>query len=168
MVMRGVELNEFEREIVANVDAHGCHINGVFDPDGVEPSFAYSVGFTRTIERVNGPNTPEVIAFGLPNDVYGPAINELLLMCAAGLDLAEATRIEQFFGDYDCIVRRVHKSWIVDSYFASAIWYHRTQMGREFESAAMLTWPDADHVFPWEEGCADWVRAAQPALWTNR
>jgi len=161
-------LSEFEQKIVNNVDKHGCHISAVFDPDGGEASFAYSVGFTKTLDRVSGPNSPEVIAFGLPNDVYGPAINELLAMCAAGFQLAEGERIPQFFGDYDCIVRMVHQSWIEEAYFNSAIWYHRTQMGRDFQNAAMLVWPDADHVLPWEEGCAEWVCAAQPPLYLPR
>jgi len=161
-------LSKAERKIVDNVHKHGCHIWGVFDPDGADPTFAYSVGFTRTMERVNRPNIPEVIAFGLPNDVYGPAINDLLAMCAAGFQLAEGERITQFFGDYDCVVRMVHESWIEETYFNSAMWYHRTQMGREFQSAAMLVWPDDRHVFPWEEGCADWVCAAQPPLYLPR
>ena len=161
-------LNDLEREIVANVDKHGCHINAVFDPDGNDPSFAYSVGFTKTLAKLNKVDVPEVIAFGLPDEVYGPAFNTLLAMCAADLDLVEGERIPGFFGDYDCIVRAVHGSWIEDAYLASAIWYHRTQMNRELTNVVMLTWPDADHLFPWEDGCADWVRSVQPPLYEPR
>lgn len=161
-------LNEAERQIVANVDKHGCHINAVFDADGNDPSFAYSIGFPKTLAKVNKGDAPEVIAFGLPNEVYGPAINALLAMCAAELDLVEGERIPCFFGEYDCVVRTVHGSWIEDEYLASAIWYHRTQLGRELTKVSMLVWPDEEHRFPWEDGCADWVRAVQPTLYEPR
>jgi Domain of unknown function (DUF4262) len=161
-------LSKIEREIISNVDLHGCHLNGVFDPDGQEPSFVYSIGFTKTMQKLNKPDFPEVIICGLPGDYCGTAINELLAVCAAGQELHEEARIEGFFGDYDGIVRMVHQSRIDEEFFNSAIWYHRTQMNRELEKVAMLVWPDANGVFPWEDGCEVWVKKDQPALYEAR
>ncbi|MBU6269166.1 MAG: DUF4262 domain-containing protein [Sphingomonadales bacterium] len=152
----------FEKQIVENVDRHGCHINWVFDEDKTDPAFAYSIGFTKTL------NFPEVVIFGLPQETCGPAINALLAMCAAGQSLKDGERLKSFFGEYDCIVRTVDESWLIQSYFASALWYHRTQMGRALRDVVMLVWPDADHKFPWEDGCAEWVCADQPALYEPR
>ena len=162
------ELTEFEREIIANVEKHGCHIMGVFDPEGAEPNFAYSVGFTRTLEKVGKPDCPEVILFGLPRDVVGPAINSLLAMCAAGQTLRDGERLESFFAAYDAVVRMVHETRIEEKYLNSALWYHRTQMGRSLSKVAMIVWPDRNSVFPWEEGCEEWVRRDQPALYEPR
>jgi hypothetical protein len=155
-------IDAFEKAIIHNVDRHGCHINWIFDEDKSDPPFAYSIGFTKTL------GLPEVVLYGLPRETAGPAINALLAMCAAGQPLDDGARLERFFGEYDCIVRRVDESWLIQSHFASALWYHKTQMGSVFESAVMLVWPDADHKFPWEEGCAEWVRNDQPALYEPR
>ena len=161
-------LSEIERKIVANVDMHGCHLNGVFDPDGEGPSFVYSIGFTKTLEKTGKPGYPEVIIFGLPGDFCGPAINQLLAMCAAGQSLSEGEHLEGFFGDYDGVVRMVHPSQIDEDYFNSAMWFHRTQMDRELTNVAMLVWPDASGIYPWEDGCEEWVRADQPAIYEPR
>lgn len=155
-------MNDFEQKIVQNVDRHGCHINWIFDPDEPAPSFAYSIGFTKTL------GVPEVILFGLPQDTCGPAINALLKMCAAGMPLAEGEFIPEFFGAYDCAIRLVHESWLTEEYFASALWYHRTQMGQPLRHVAMIVWPDKSHRFPWDDGCADWVRVDQPALYNPK
>lgn len=160
--------SKFEREIMSNVDKHGCHLNAVVDPDGHAPTFVYSVGFTKTMQKLEKSGFPEVIIFGLSGDYCAKAINELLALCAAGQELEEQARIEGFFGDYDGVVRMVHESNIVTDYFNSAIWYHPTQMNRELEKIAMLVWPDANGVFPWEDECEAWVRADQPALYEPR
>ncbi|MCL9998652.1 MAG: DUF4262 domain-containing protein [Erythrobacter sp.] len=161
-------LTAYERDIVENIEKHGCHITGVFDPDGDAPSFAYSVGFTRTLEKTGNPDYPEVIMFGLPREVVGPAINSLLAMCAAGQPLVEGERLEAFFGEYDAVVRLVHETQIVENYLNSAMWYHRTQMGRPLRDVAMIVWPDATGLYPWEEGCEAWVQSDQPALYEPR
>lgn len=162
------ELSDFEREIIENVEKNGCHINAVFDPEGKDPSFAYSVGFTKTLEKVGRGKNPEVIMFGLPDEVYGPAINELLAMAAAGQSLNDGTRIDKFFGSYDAVFRTVHPSQITEEYFTSALWYHRTQMGRQLDNVAMIVWPDSNGTFPWESECEEWVKNDQPALYEPR
>lgn len=153
---------DYERKIIANVEKHGCHINWVFDENEENPAFAYSIGFTKTV------GGPEVILFGLPQDTCVTAINQLLVMRAGGLVIEELAQISGIFGDYDCIARMVHESWLIQSYFASALWYHRTQMGQPLVDVAMLVWPDANYRYPWEECCADWVRTDQPELYNPR
>jgi hypothetical protein len=163
------ELSDYEQTIVDNVEKHGCHLVGVFDPDAKDPRFDYSVGFTKTLEKVGKSGFPEAIVFGLPGEVSGPALNELMALCAGGfVRLEDGERLERFFGEYDAIIRTVHPSWIDERYFSSAIWYHRKQMNREFQAAVMVVWPDEEGVFPWEDGCAEWVRADQPALYSSR
>lgn len=152
----------FERDIIRNVEKHGCHINWVFEENDGGPAFAYSIGFTKTVSG------PEVILFGLPQATCAQIINHMLVLRAGGLNLHEGARISGVIGDYDLIVRMVDESWLIQSYFASALWYHRTQMGQPLTDVAMLVWPDANNVFPWEDDCANWVRADQPELYHSR
>jgi hypothetical protein len=153
----------YEQRVIDNVEKHGCHINFIFDPDGNNPPFAYSIGFTKTV------GMPEVILFGLPQETCHPVINQVLRLCKEGLVLSEGASVAEAFGDdYGCVARMVHESWLIQSYFASALWYHRTQMGQPLKDVAMLVWPDEDRRFPWDDGCADWVRADQPELYKPR
>ena len=162
-------LTSYERSIVDNVDKHGCFITAVFDPDG-DPlsSFAYSIGFAKTAEKAGVKPLPEVILFGLPNNVYAPAINELLQIGIGGFPMVDGAKVEKFLGEFDCVFRAVHESWLTEEYLNSAMWYHRTQMNRKLEDVMMVVWPDASHRFPWDNGCDEWVRSAQPALYQPR
>jgi hypothetical protein len=152
----------YEKNIAKNVDKHGCHINWIFDPESKDPAFAYSVRFTKTL------GVPEIILFRLPQETCASAINHLLVLCAGGVAFHEGALISGLFGEYDCAARMVHESWLIQSYFASALWYHRTQTGQPLSNLAMLVWPDSDHDFPWDDGWADWVRANQPELYNPR
>ncbi len=159
-------IEALEQVIIEHVDRNGCHINWIFEEDDDLPPYAYSIGFPKTISLVDSAraaSTPEVVIFGLPQETAGPAINGLLAMCAAGLSLHEGARIPEFFGVFDCIVRMVDKRNL--NYFESAKWYHESQMGQPLENVAMIVWPDADHRFPWEPECADWVKADQLPLY---
>jgi hypothetical protein len=49
--------------MLENIDVHGWFALHVFDPEGLEPQFSYSVGFTQTL------GTPEFVVFGLPKDL---------------------------------------------------------------------------------------------------
>jgi hypothetical protein len=156
-------LSEFEREIIANVDHSGCHINMVFDPEGEDPGFAYSVGFTKTAGQ------PEVIVFGLGNDLMGSMINGCLDQCNAGLQLTDGTSIDGLLLNHPCVAREVHPSWFIIDYFNSAMWFHTTQLKRPFGCAIQLVWPDATNgLFPWNEGCGELAIAYQPALYETR
>lgn len=153
--------NDFERKIIDNVAAHGCHINFVFDPKGDEPSFAYSVGFEETVGQ------PEVIIFGLPNEIMQPMINDALRLCREGLVLQDMVQVDGLLEGFPCFVRDVIPEKILPEYFNSAIWYHRARTGVPLSHAVQIVWPDLDGLFPWEEGCDAGVRDWQPALWTR-
>ena len=155
-------LTEYEREIVKFVETDGCFVVSVFDPDGEEPPFSYSVGFTKSLRQ------PEVILYGLPSKTAHILINDLYALCVSGLRLADWAVLDHLVKDYRCIARSVDESWITQRMFASALWYHRSQMDRGLQDIVQIVWPDAAGVFPWEEGCADWVIADQPSLYEPR
>lgn len=149
----------YEREILQNVEEHGCHITLVFDPDGNDPSYAYSAGFPKTVGQ------PDLIVFGLPNEVMQFMINETLDQCREGLQLKDWTRIEGLLEGHHCIARAVTPHHIVRDYFNSAMWL-RDRLGGEMNEAIQIVWPGSvNGLFPWDSGCADEVRACQPALY---
>jgi hypothetical protein len=153
------EETAFEQNIIANVRKHGCHINYVFDPDGDEPGFAYSVGFPETIGQ------PEVITFGLPMNVMQFMINETLRQCRAGLRLADGLEISGLLEGHVCVLLEIPHGNITRDYFNSAMWFRRHVAGEEMDAAFQIVWPGAqDGLFPWDEGCAEEVIALQPPL----
>lgn len=154
-------LNEFEQKLLDNVEQHGCQVNWVFDDKGIEPDFAYSVGFRKTVDQ------PEVIIFGLKRELMLSMINETLRQCQEdGLGLSEGVAISDLIEGFDCIARRVHSSQIDDGYFNSSMWYHRREFGFELSEVFQLVWPGAiDGLYPWDEGCSEDVIEQQPALY---
>jgi len=154
------ELTDFEKRIIENVRAYGCQINSVFDPDGNEPGFSYSVGFWETV------NQPEVIVFGLSNDMHQFMINETLRKCRDGLELCDGIVVDGLLEDHSVIARSVHPTNMVPEYFNSAIWYRRHRGAEGVPSAVQLVWPGAvDRLFPWDDGCSERVRELQPPLY---
>ncbi len=152
----------FERNIVANVREHGCHINYVFDPEGVEPDFAYSVGFPETVGQ------PEVIVFGLSREVMHFMINEILRQCRDGLQLEDGLAISGLLEGHECIACAIPPRDIVREHFNSALWFRQFTTGEQAIDACQIVWPSAvDGLFPWEDGCDDSVRNFQPCLFAE-
>lgn len=155
--------NESERNIVDNIRKHGCHINYVFDPDSVEPSFGYSVGFEATVDQ------PEVIIFGLPMNLTNYMINETLRQCRDGLKLEDGTIVDGLLEEHRCVARTVSASRIAVEYFNSAMWYFSETRGEPLGRAVQIVWPSATSgLFPWEPECSELVRDSQPTLYIKR
>lgn len=158
--MSGREFTEFEKEIVDNVARHGCFIMSVFDPDGAEPEFSYSIGLLETAGQ------PEVIVFSLPKNLRASMINEIgRQMRDEGLCLSDGAQISGLLEGHHCIVREITTADAIGKHFGSAVWYsrlHNVELKRVFQ----IVWPGArQHLFPWETGCDTNVIADQPALY---
>ncbi|HMI20176.1 MAG TPA: DUF4262 domain-containing protein [Sphingomonas sp.] len=161
--MSVASLTAYEQSILDNIERTGCHITMVFDPEGQDPNFAYSVGFPDTVGQ------PEVIVFGLSNDMMGFMVNETLRLCRDGLRLADGTSIDGLLQGHLCVARKVAAENIDRDHFNSAMWYQRRRSGIEMSEAFQIVWPGArDGLFPWDAGCADSVREAQPPLYERR
>jgi hypothetical protein len=153
-------LTEYESKILANVDAFGCHVTTVFDPDGDAPSFSYSTGFCKTVSQ------SEVIVFGLPHGLMHSMINSTLDQCKSGLLLGEFTRIAGLLDGFDVIARSIPDYRIEREYLNSAMWFHQHEFDSTLDRAVQLVWPSSETgLFPWEVGCHRSVIEAQPALY---
>ncbi len=155
-------LTEFEQSILDNVEQYGCHLNGVFDPDGRDPDFSYSTGFTSSVDQ------PEVIIFGLELNLMQALLNDTLELCRQGFDITENARTDALIEGYSCVFRRVLPEWIVPEFWSSAIWYNCDYLSGEFDQAVQLVWPDESNRFPWEKGVSAGYVEAQPALYEPR
>jgi hypothetical protein len=155
-------LSEAEKTIVGNVRQYGCHVMSVFDPEEVEPSFSYSVGFWESVGQ------PEVIIVGLSPEMGSFAVNETLRQCQGGLQLFDGERVHDLFEDFDviCVARRVDHRYLVPDYFNSAIWYHSFRTGKPLQEAMQLVWA-YDGCYPWDEGAPPELLEDQPLLYSE-
>jgi hypothetical protein len=152
--------SKHEQRIRAAIAEHGWFCTAVFDPDGAEPDFAYSVGFTQTLRQ------PEFIIFGLPSDTAKPILWDVFDGLKSGRVPEDGLRWSDLIQGYDCVIRRVHPTQVTREYFNSALWLWGDPAERgEPLSAYQIVWPDRDGRFPWDAGCAQWARDHQPALY---
>ena len=163
MVIEQRPLSEIEQKIANDVQRHGCSIMSVFDPEGEEPDFSYSIGFPEKLAQ------PEVIVFSLPKNLRASMINELYRqMSAEGLVMHDGQRVSDLLVGHDCILREVRNGEAIAEHFGSAIWYSRRFHDRELQQAFQIVWPGAQQgLFPWEEGCSQAVIDDQPALYST-
>jgi len=156
------ELSAFEQRIVADVEQYGCHVLHVFDPDGVEQNFSYSIGYPVSVAQ------PEVIVFGLDRKLMHSMINEVHRQCRDGLAMEDGLRVPDLLEGFDCALRAVRPDNIVAEYFGSAMWFHRTQTDHPMKGAFQIVWPGAvNGLFPWDAGVSQDVIDAQPALYES-
>lgn len=155
------DLTPFELKLIADIKKHGCQVLHVFDPQGEEPNFSYSIGFPETLAQ------PEVIVFSLDKGLMHRMINEIWRQASQdGLQLSDGLRIAGLLEGFDCIAREITDPAAIAEHFGSAIWYHRSQRGQSVERAFQIVWPGARQgLFPWEEGCAAQVITDQPPLY---
>jgi hypothetical protein len=153
----------YEQEILDAVAEHGWFCTAVHDPDGREPDWAYSVGFTETLRQ------PEVIVFGLPVGTAHAILWDVFRTLQAGKVAEDGQVWPHLLVDHDCVLRRVHPSQVIREHLNSALWFWGDPARRGAPlSAFQLVWPDRAGRFPWDRGCQQAVRDRQPALYLPR
>ena len=149
-----------EQEVLDHIREYGCHVMQVWDDEGDRPDFSYSIGFPVSVRQ------PEVIVFGLKQDLMHSMVNEVRRQCADGLKLEDGLRIGDLIEGFDCVARHVVSDEALREHFGWAIWYHRTQRREEMSEAYQIVWPGKlQGLYPWEDGCASDVIDCQPALY---
>lgn len=154
----------YEQEILDAIEEHGWFCTAVFDPDGTAPDFAYTVGFTRTLDL------PEFIIFGLPVQTLHGILWDVFRALKAGKVPEDGLHWSGLIKGYDCVLRRVHPTQVIREHFNSALWFRGdpADHGGGPLTAFQIVWPDRDGRFPWDAGCAQEVRDDQPALYLAR
>lgn len=144
--------DDMEDHVRANVEEHGWHVMlvpGGEEPD--EPAFAYTIGLWHSFQH------PELICFGLPDEVAAGALNNCGDEVEAGRELGEGSRSDEAFDGLECAFREFPRAAYRD-HLGYAVWFYD---GAEFPVLQCI-WPDREGRFPWEEGCDEEVVLRQP------
>lgn len=145
--------NDYERNILHHVEKFGCSVTSVFDPDGANPPFSYSIGIAQSC------GAPELIIVGLDSKLAHSLINVYNDRVRAGERLATGVPHLGFLEGFAVQFAPVAREHRVE-YMRSACWLHG---GSDFE-ALQLIWPSKQGTWPWHPDAPDGLRVAQPLL----
>lgn len=146
-------MNEYESNLLRHIDEYGCSVTSVFDPDGDEPPFSYSIGVAKTC------GAPEVIVLGLEPKLAHSLINVYNRRARAGERFEEGVEYDGFLEGFPVQFASVSRE-DREEYMRSACWLHG---GPDF-AALQLVWPSTEGVWPWQSEASDWLRSNQPLL----
>lgn len=151
---------EYRERLLANIEQHGWQFTFVFDPDGYDANFAYTVGFPKSI------NAPELIVCGLPKNLMSNMLWEMYRKIENGETLRDGARWSDLLEGFECVTKRAVRSDLFDEWVLSSVWHWKHCGNDGNPDVYQIVWPGAqDGLFPWEEGCQQSVIDAQPALW---
>jgi hypothetical protein len=153
MRARTDELSPPDRKLLDDVDEYGVHIVHVPENDDGEPGFSFTIGLWHSFEQ------PEVVVFGLPEEVAHDLLNSIADEAAEDKKFLPDTRHEEVLVGYPVRFVAVPKERYGD-YLGSAVW--------AYESAdfpcVQLVWPDKQGRWPWEPGVREGFAESQPVL----
>lgn len=149
-------MNEYEKNILSNIDAYGCSVTSVFDPDGEEPPFTYSIGIGKSAQA------PELIVVGLKPELSHWLVNEYNRRVRGGERFQPGVLYLGFLEGFAVQFGPVNREFR-EEYMRSATWLHE---GANFD-ALQLIWPSTTGVWPWDPEASEWLRANQPLLSGN-
>lgn len=146
------DLSPPERKALTDIDETGLHIVHVpGDDDG--PGFSYTIGLWHNFEQ------PEVIVFGLPEEVAHDLLNALADEASEDKKFRDGERHEGLLIHYP--VRFVAVPEDVHAQFLGlAQWAYQ---GEGFP-CVQLVWPDKQGRWPWEAGVREGFADSQPVL----
>lgn len=139
------ELLEHFEAVIAE---HGHAVVGVFDPDGIDTPFAYTVGLTAK-------GRPELLISGLPAEMAQTLLN----------DAAEAWTEEWTTGTVvDGLLRDGYQFTVVNGTPTEALTLGAVHaLYGEFR-VQQLVWPDRDRHWPWDHEYNDEGAWQQPLI----
>ena len=145
-----------EKRITSDVEKYGFHV-ALVPGDGYSPAFAYTIGLYKTYGH------PELICFGLNQDLLHSVLWSGKELLDKQPEPDQSIGYPSFIGDYDVRFLTVDKAWY-RYYFGYGIWFNQ---GRDFP-ALQVVWPDKQALFPWEESFNPAWKAGQPLLDRNK
>jgi hypothetical protein len=142
-----------DRKLIDDIESFGVHILHIFDPEGVDPEYSYSVGLWHT------QNHPEVLIYGLKSDLRQSVINYIKNEIKLGGSFRDGESAEGVLQGFTVYFQALplhhykkHLGW--------AKWFYG---GNDFPVVQML-WPTTSGVYPWDETASESLLAMQPVL----
>ena len=143
-------------EIAESVASHGWHAIAVGASEA-SPDFTYTIGLCQTSAH------PDVVLFGLPQDVAYPILANLVAKVRAGTSFEVPGSYSGVIRDREVAVRPVHPTQH-PIYLGYAMGYYRHIDNSELMRVVQLFWPDPRGRFPYELSCDPLVSHEQPRL----
>lgn len=145
-----------EQKIINDVKQFGFHV-AVVSEDEYLPGFAYTIGLTKTY------NHPEVIMFGLNNELMHEILNDLGAEIKNGKHFELNKDYENIISNYPVKLLEVKKEHYQD-YFGYASWFYNNTF--DFP-AYQLIWTDKENNYPYDNGFNENWKFKQPILDRN-
>ena len=147
---------EAKKAIKENIETFGCHL-ALLEPDNYLSGFAYTIGIYEKF------NHPEIICFGLNNNVMGAMLNHACNLIKEG-EIFETNKLyDGFLKDYKIQFIEVKKEFYAD-YVGYAGWYYENSF--DFPLLQII-WSDKQEKYPWDSDFnSDW-KFKQPLLDRN-
>lgn len=149
------DLDDSDRRLLSDIDEFGWHVVLIPEEDGT-PGWAFSVGLTSSF------GMPEIITFGLRQDLSHYLVNTVGEWAKAGTRTTENTLYSGLIDGFDCTFRSVENKWY-QSFVGAACWYYRSV---DFPLLQCF-WPDRESRFPWDNNFRSSWKWAQPLLYDS-
>ena len=142
-------------KLLADVKDYGWHVIKILEKNET-PGWAFSIGLYKNF------NHPEVVVFGLNDEVAHFLINEIGDEIRAGKKFGVDGLYSDLIDTYSCTFKPVNPVWY-HAFLGYANWFYKSQN----YPALQCIWPDKNHRFPWDpEFNPNWVWA-QPLLFNG-
>lgn len=155
--MREADPNQTESEaqVLTDIVEYGLHIVHVLADDDANDGarFSYTVGLWHTFEQ------PEVVVFGLPEEVAHSLLNALADNASEGAKYPAGTSHDDLLHGYPVRMLEIAGDKF-DALFGLARWAYE---GEDFH-AVQLVYPDKQGRWPWDESARKGFRACQPVV----
>lgn len=145
--------DEPERRAIEDVTKFGIHILQVFNEDLSTPCFSYTVGLWHTHRH------PEVILFGLKDDLCRSVLNDLNREIGKGRSFAAGSSAEQVLEGF-----RVYFETVPSEQYREYLGWNRWFYGGDEFEAVQMIWPNTLGVFPWQKEASPYLRWIEPIL----
>ena len=151
------EMSAGDKKLLDDIKRVGWHVINVFSPGNETPEWSFSIGLFHSFGH------PEVIIFGLPRDRRAAIVNQVGRQVQTGKIYQAGSVYPDILADsYRCMFSAV-PSPIYRDYVGYALWFYENDQFPLFQ----CFWPDKQGLFPWNDGCNDDVRVAQPVLFSE-
>jgi hypothetical protein len=147
-------LHPADEKFLSQIEDHGWNVTTVFRREGeTGPEWAFSAGLFHSYQH------PEIVIFGLDLDIMHGIVNNIGDEVKRGTKFEPVTEYQEILARCGCRFREVHQRHH-KAYFGWAIWFYESDQFPVLQ----CFWPDKQGKYPWEPGCSEFVKTAQPLL----
>jgi hypothetical protein len=148
-------MNDYERNVLRNVERFGWHCTSVSPGEGQadSPPFSYTVGLYQTY------GASELVMFGLPGDTAHSILSIYANRLEEGRPISVDEPTHELIKGYPCVFVQVPRDRYND-YVYSALWFYAEVPFPLHQ----VVWPDRKGQFPWHQEADVTFKSEQPVL----